>query len=75
MIKSITALTKYMDGQNFSLNVPFDLEYSIMEAGNIHIMIGKRTPVSMDGCVEMIKTVTGLISTSGATIEISTSIP
>ena len=36
---------KYMGGQNFSLRVPFDLEYSIMEAGNIHIMIGTRTPV------------------------------
>ena len=63
-----------MDGQNFSLKVPFDLEYSIMEAGNIRIMIGTRTPVSMDGCVEMIKIVTGSISTSDATIEISTSI-
>ena len=43
-----------MGGQNFSLRVPFDLEYSIMEAGNIHIMIGTRTPVLMDGSVEMI---------------------
>ena len=40
-----TTLIKYMDGQNFSLKVPFDLEYSIMEAGNIRIMIGTRTPV------------------------------